>query len=188
MAELREALGAHSDLDYWARYMAVDDAILNYDGVTYFNTDDGSWSHNHNYYFYEDAPSHFLPIPWDVESTFWINPDHAAPHWTVVPEDCSATYPYWSGLATAPGCDPVFLALASDLAPWRAAVRDLLDGPFAVDTMHEAIDRHEALIREAAQSPDTPTRSGSFASAVANTRSTIPGLRSRLMQHLDGER
>lgn len=185
--EVREALGTYTDLDHWARYMAVDEAIQSYDGVTYFYTDDGSWSHNHNFYFYEDAPGHFALIPWDVESTFWINPDHAAPHWTVMPEDCSETYPYWEGLATAPGCNPVFRALASDLGPWRAAMRELLDGPFALDTMNEAIDRHEALIREAAQSADTPTMYGSFASAVANTRTTVSELRSRLMQQLDEE-
>lgn len=183
--EMREALGTYTDLDTWARYMAVDDAVLSYDGMTYFYTDDGSWSHNHNYYFYEDAPGHFVPIPWDVESTFWINPDHAAPHWTVLPEDCGETYPYWEGLATAPGCDPVFRALASDLEPWRAAIRELLEGPFALDAMNEAIDGHEALIREAAQSSDTPTMYGSFAGAVANTRSTVSDLRSRLEQLLE---
>ncbi|HEU5073198.1 MAG TPA: CotH kinase family protein [Polyangiaceae bacterium] len=185
--EVRDVLGTYTDLDYWARYMAVDDAILSYDGVTYFYTDDGSWSRNHNYYFYEDAPGHFALVPWDVESTFWINPDHAPPNWTVVPEDCSQTYPYWEGLATAPGCNAVFRALASDLEPWRDAVRELLEGPFALDTMNEAIDQHEALIREAAQSTDTPTMYGPFAGAVANTRTTVSALRDRLLEQLAEE-
>lgn len=185
--EVRDVLGSYTDLEHWARYMAVDEAILSYDGVTYFYTDDGSSSHNHNYYFYEDAPGHFTLMPWDVESTFWINPDHAAPHWTVLPEDCSETYPYWEGFATAPGCNAVFRALAMDLGSWRAAIRELLDGPFAVDAMNEAIDRHEALIRDAAQGSDTPTMYGSFTGSVANLRSTIPALRDRLTEQLDSE-
>ena len=74
-----------------------------------------------------------------------------------------------------------------DLDPWRDAVQELLDGPFAHDTMNEAIDQHEALIREAAQSTDTPTMYGSFAGAVANTRTTVSALRDRLIEQLAEE-
>jgi spore coat protein H len=179
------ALGEFTDLDHWARYMAVDDAVAGYDGVTYFYTSDGSWSHNHNYYFYEDAPSHFTLVPWDVESTFWINPDHAAPHWTIRPEDCALTYDYWGGLATAPGCDPVFRALHLDLERWRAAAQELLDGPFAEATMLAAIDEHEAFIGEHARSGDTPTMYAPFDSATDTLRSTIPQLRQRLEALID---
>src|SRR5690606_31187098 len=38
-ADARATLGSYMDLDYLARYMAVDDATANYDGVTYFWTD-----------------------------------------------------------------------------------------------------------------------------------------------------
>ena len=174
------ALGQFSDLDHWARYMAVDDAIASYDGVTYFYTDNGTWSHNHNYYFYEDAPSHFTLVPWDVESTFWINPNHEAPHWTELPEDCSLTYAYWDGLATAPGCDPVFRALNLQVDSWRAAARQLLDGPFAEDRMLAAIDSHKAFIGEHARAEATPAMYGTFDGAVAGMRSAIPLLRQRL--------
>lgn len=180
-----DVLGQYTDLDHWARYMAVDEAILSYDGVTYFYTDDGLWSHNHNYYFYEDAPGHFTLVPWDVESSFWINPDHAPPHWTVVPDDCTETYPYWGGLATAPGCDPVFGALITDLDAWREAMRELLDGPFSVEAMNEAIDRHVALIQEEAEKSETPTMYTTFAMSVQYTRDIIPELRARMEQLLE---
>lgn len=179
-AEVLNALGEFTDLEHWARYMAVDDAVASYDGVTYFYTDDGSWTHNHNYYFYEDSPSHFALTPWDVESTFWINPDHATPHWTEVPDDCSLTYPYWDGLASAPGCDPIFRALNRDLDQWRAAARELLDGPFAEDTMLDTINAHTAFIGEQARATETPTMYTSFDGAVAELRRTIPRLRNRL--------
>jgi spore coat protein H len=172
-------LGSYMDLDYLARYMAVDDAIASYDSITYFWTDKVSTT-NHNYFVYEESPTRFTLIPWDAESTFWINPDHAAPHWTVVPADCSLTYPYWGGLAYAPGCDRVFQALDTDLSAWRAAARKLLDGPFAVDAMVAAIDRHAALIGDAARADPTRTMYSTFDQAVANLRSVVPALRARL--------
>jgi spore coat protein H len=174
-------LGEYVDLDYFARFMAVDDALANYDSITYFWTD-GVTTNNHNFFFYEESPRRFTLVPWDAESTFWIDPAHAAPHWTEIPADCSLTYAYWDGLATAPGCDRVFRAMVTDLGPWRAAARQLLDGPFALDAMTAAIDRHAALIGEAARSDPTPTVYATFDQAVANLRSTIPAMRARLEQ------
>ena len=182
--QLLSTLGEHTDLEYWARYMAADDAIVSYDGITYFYTN-GSGSHNHNYHFYEHAPGRFTLVPWDVESTFWINPAHAAPHWTVLPDDCSRTYPYWGGLATAPACDPLFRAMSSDAqfrARWRAAARELLDGPFALATMLAEVERHAAFIGHHARARETPTMYSSFDDAVGELRRVMPELRARLEQ------
>jgi hypothetical protein len=178
-ADLLSTMGEFTDLDYWARYMAVDEAVLSYDGITYFWTD-GATTHNHNYYFYEDSPEHFTLIPWDVESTFWIDPEHAAPDWTVLPDDCSTTYPYWGGLATAAACNVVFRAMNTDRSAWRAAARELLDGPFALDTVLETIDRFTDFIGDEARSDATPTMYGSFDNAVAGLKNVIPQLRDRL--------
>jgi spore coat protein H len=172
-------LGRYVDLDYLARFMAVEDAVISYDGVTYFWTDRVSTT-NHNYFVYEEAPTRFTMIPWDVESTFWIDPNHAAPHWTVIPADCSLTYEYWGGLAYAPGCDGVFRALHGDLDRWRTAARALLDGPFALDAMVAAIDRYTAVIGDAARSDPTPTKYSTFDQAVSGLRSSIPAIRARL--------
>ncbi|MBN1610278.1 MAG: CotH kinase family protein [Polyangiaceae bacterium] len=178
-ADLRSVLRQYVDLDYLARYMAVDDALPNYDGISYFWTD-GVYTNSHNFYFYEQAPDNFVLIPWDLESTFWIDSDHAAPHWTVIPDDCSTTYPYWEGLALAPACDRVFQALIADLEPWRAACRALLDGPFTEQAMVDAIDRHAAFIEEEVRADHTPTTYSSFDSAVDGLRSVVPELRARL--------
>jgi len=179
-AEVLAVLKHYSDLDYWARYMAVDEAILSYDGLIYFHTEDGSAGENHNFFIYEDKPRHFTLIPWDVESTFWINPDHAPPHWTVTPDDCSSTYPYWEGKAIAPGCDPILKALASDRKAWHQAMHILLDGPFAEKAMLAKIDRYAALIRESVQGSETPVTYISFDQAVHYLRTVIPQLRMRM--------
>lgn len=172
-------LASYMDLDYVARFMAVEDAVVSYDGVTYFFTDRVN-TNNHNYFVYEESPTRFTLIPWDVESTFWIDPNHAAPHWTVIPADCSTTYPYWGGLAYAPACDRVFRALVTDLPRWRAAARALLDGPFATETMVAAIDRYTRLLADAAHADPTPPKYATFDQAVAGLKSSIPALRARL--------
>jgi hypothetical protein len=174
-----ETLGRYMDLDYLARFVAVEDAVISYDGVTYFWTDRVSTT-NHNYFVYEEAPTRFTMIPWDVESTFWIDPNHAAPHWTVIPDDCSLTYAYWGGLAYAPGCDGVFRALNKDIDRWRAAARALLDGPFALDAMVAAVDRYAGVIRDAAHADPTPPKYSTFDQAVSALRSSIAAIRARL--------
>jgi hypothetical protein len=172
-------LDKYMGLDYLALFMAVEDAVISYDGTTYFFTD-GTNTNNHNYFVYEESPTKFVLIPWDVEATFWINPDHAAPHWTEVPTDCSLTYSYWSGKAIAPGCDWVFHALDTDLGKWRAAARKLLDGPFTLATMQANIDRYLDVIGDAAREDPTPPVYSSFDASVSWLRSTIPAIRQRL--------
>lgn len=178
-ADVLTVLEEYTDLDYWLRYMAVDDGIVSYDGITYFWTD-GVTNHNHNYYFYEDSPDHFTLIPWDAESSFWIDPSHDAPHWLKNPEDCDLTYDYWDGLATAPGCDPIFKALRGDLDGWRKAAREFLDGPFTESKMIETIDKHVAMIGDEARAEETPVMYTSFDEAIDFLKSEIPNMRARL--------
>jgi hypothetical protein len=181
--DLAGVVAGYMDPNYMARYLAVDDAIASYDGVTYFWTD-GIASNNHNFYIYEEASDQFTLIPWDLESTFWINPDHAAPHWTEPQDDCGLTYPYWGGLAMAPACDRVLRAMGRDLSRWREAGRELLDGPFAIDTMSAVIDQHAKFIQAEVRADPTPTTYTSFDSAVLGLKTAVPALRARFEQLL----
>jgi hypothetical protein len=99
---------------------------------------------------------------------------------TVVPSDCSLTYPYWGMLAYAPACDRVFQALDTDLRRWRAAARAVLDGPFALDKMVAAINRYASVIGDAARADPTPTKYTTFDQAVAGLRTVLPDMRARL--------
>lgn len=172
-------LGSYMDTQQLARFLAVEDAIASYDGITYFWTDRVN-TNNHNFFVYEESPSRFTVIPWDLDSTLWINPDHAAPHWTTIPADCSLTYPYWGGLAYAAGCDGVFRALNKDRTAWRAAARQLLDGPFSVNALVAAIDGYTQVLVDAAHADPTPPKYATFDQTVAGLRSSIPALRARL--------
>jgi hypothetical protein len=190
-ADLRATLGKYVDLDYWARYMAVDDAIINNDGVTaYYTSEDDLWSGNHNFYLYQEAPDHFTILPWDLESTLNRGAGFGSvPRWTEVPEDCSERYGAWGGdnLVIAPGCDRVFRALAEDLTTYRTAGQELLDGPFGEQTLIDAIDTYAARIRGSVQvDPNGPTVT-TFDQEVDYLKKQIPGLRSRFERVLSGE-
>ncbi len=189
--DLRSVLGSYTDLDYWARYMAVDDAIANFDGITtFYITGSADQAGNHNFYFYQEATNQFTIIPWDLESTLSLTSNFGnVPYWQTVPADCSQQYLAWGGplYVVAPGCNRVFQALAADPSSWRTAAQQLLDGPFAEAQMDQNIDTYAAFIRtEAAADPHGPGASA-FESAVAFQKQEIPNLRRRLQHFLSGE-
>lgn len=181
--QLRNTFSGYADLAYWARYMAVDDAIANYDGITTYYTWSGD-SGNHNFFLYEEAANRYTIVPWDLESTLSTASGFGyVPPWQTTPTDCSLTYRSWmtSDLRViAPGCDPVFRALSADLTTYHAEARRLLDGPFAEATMLSNIDRLASFIRaEATADPHGPGAQ-KFESALTFLRQDIPKLRNRL--------
>lgn len=189
-ADARVVLGQYMDLDYLARYMAVDDAIANYDGpITYYTDGDPALAGNHNFFIYEEGPTKFTMIPWDLESTLSLSANYGnVPTWhqTV---DCTRAYPVWGGQnqVIAPGCDRVFRALAFDLTAYKAAARALLDTHFTVANLEAALAQHAAFIREeAAADPHGPGADG-FEKAVSFIKQDLPRLRVRLEHLLSGE-
>ena len=189
---LRGTMERYTDVDYWARYMAVDDATVNYDGVTaYYLWKTSGRSGNHNFYLYEEGPDRFTIIPWDVESTFSIGIFGNVPHWTQPPEDCGISYSAWGKAetrVTAPGCDPVLRALAADLTPYKQAVKELLDGPFSVETMAAAVDEYVAFIHSSVEADPNGPGVVSFENDVSLLKYRIPKLRQRLSYLLEGNR
>jgi spore coat protein H len=189
-ADARAVLGRYMDLDYLARYMAVDDAVANYDGpITYYTDGDPTLAGNHNFFVYQESPTKFTLIPWDLESTLSLSAGYGnVPTWQEK-VDCSHTYPVWGGQnqVIAPGCDRLFRALAVDLTAYKAAARVLLDTHFTVANMEAALAQHAAFIREAAISdPHGPGQDG-FEKGVGFVKQDLPRLRVRLEHLLSGE-
>ena len=149
-ADLPATLGKWMDLDYLARYMAVDYAIANWDGITTFYC--GSWGcGNHNYYIYqEESKPRFWLIPWDLNATLFLD------HWLgdIVPwddltADCTRLVPTESDptLSTkAAACDPVIRALVLNREPYLQAVRHLLDEHFTVERLNAEVDKVVTLL------------------------------------------
>ena len=190
-AERASVLGSWTDIERFRRYMAIDDAIFNCDGVTAFYTTEG-WKGNHNYYFYQATlEDQFAIIPWDLDSTFtpWATWS-MIPRWTEIPEDCEESYPTWDGTdleALAPGCDPVFQGLADDLDAYRAAIDELLSGPFDEDYLLAKIDELMPHIAAAVAADPLGPGTAGWEGSVAQLRRVIPVLRERLARLRDGE-
>lgn len=72
--ELVQVLKKYIHIDNWAKYYAIDRAIMHWDGPTSFWRDDNvHWTHNSQ--FYQDDPDatdadKFSIIPWDMRMTF----------------------------------------------------------------------------------------------------------------------
>lgn len=70
-ADFADTMTSFVDFDYLARYMVVDRAIHNFDGVLALYEEFAS--KNHNYYWYHEEDSNrFTLIPWDMDKVFMV--------------------------------------------------------------------------------------------------------------------
>jgi spore coat protein H len=129
---LPEVLGRWTDIDYILRYMAVDFAIANWDGITTFYCGYNWPCLNHNYYIYqEEKHPFFWLIPWDLDATFsldhwlgdiqpWDNLDAKCTDIPLVPEQDYFIRPA--------GCDPTIRAIAlADRERYEGYLREILE-------------------------------------------------------------
>jgi spore coat protein CotH len=189
--ELRATLGQYVDLKYLARFMAADDAVASFDGVTtFYSSGSADESGNHNFFLYQESDHKFTFVPWDEESTMSLSSGYGnVPPWFTTPEDCSLTYSVWGGpgKVMAPGCDHVFKALAADLTDYKAAVQELLDGAFTTKAMADKIDELAAFIRDEATADPHGPGATAFENDVGFMKQEINKLRARLEHYLTGK-
>jgi hypothetical protein len=153
------------EVDELLRYMAVDRAIKNWDGVTALYTCPagpgpgcGPWIHN--YYWYHDtaADPRFHLVPWDMDNTFqywdpYVDPHgygaaRPVPNWNVKPASCTTPIAVWEDSHVLPsGCDPFLHLLASTQWPrFRQLGRELLRGPIRTSVLQEQARAWSQLI------------------------------------------
>jgi spore coat protein H len=139
------------DVDTVLRYIAVDRALKNWDGITAFYAP----TFPHNYYWYHDSSPkpRFHLIPWDLDNTFqafdpfmhpqdWVTAA-PLPDWNSHPANCDPR-PVWtfdSALkVTPPRCDPFLDLLARTSWPrFTALGEELLAGPLKFTTMNAKV-------------------------------------------------
>ncbi|WP_437479072.1 CotH kinase family protein [Sorangium sp. So ce1014] len=190
-AERLAALSTRMDVEELHRYMAVDDAILNWDGVTTFYVDEEGSAANHNYFVYEEPSSgRFRLVPWDLDNTMSVWSRRyfgTVPHWTETPDPCDEDIAVLDGSShvRAPGCDVLFSALNQDLAGYRSAVRDLLEGPFREGRLEEQVDRYAELIRPSLAQEARGLPLFTWDEDVASLTRELSEMRSRMERLLD---
>jgi spore coat protein H len=156
-----EPLAPWVDVDALLRYMAVDRAIKNWDGVTAMYTceagDCGLWPHN--FYWYHDTAEASLChlVPWDMDNTFqywdpYMDPhgygaERPVPDWNVKPASCAPIRVWESSWVIPPGCDPVLHLLAStQWSRYEALGRELIGGPLRASALRRKAQRWSSLI------------------------------------------
>ncbi|MGK3961907.1 CotH kinase family protein [Sorangium sp. So ce118] len=190
-ADRLAALSRWTDVAELQRYMAVDDAILNWDGVTTFYVGEEGSGANHNFFFYEEPTSGtFRLIPWDLDNTLSMGSFEyfgEVPHWTVTPEGCSERFPIYRGTEEvyAPGCDALFSALNQDLEGYRSAVRDLLEGPFGEGRLEAQVDRYAELIRTSVEEDPYGPLVTDWRAHLEVLKRDLSGMRARMERLLD---
>lgn len=133
------------------RYIAVDRALKNWDGIMAFYEPDSP--HNFFWYHADGADGRFHLVPWDLDNTFWefdpyTQPEQwvtapPIPDWNATPLDCnprSIWEPASTIKVTPPRCDPFLDLLAR--TSWSRFVElgnELLAGPLAGETVSEKL-------------------------------------------------
>jgi len=185
-------LSPYMDFDHFLRYMAVDVAIHNWDGVRSWYSDQTAlkWASNHNYYFYEEenAGGKIWLVPWDMDNTFWeIDPyfeTAKVPQWNETPTHCGG-HPTWNGeFIRPPNCDKLTKLMASVF--WNRFVKfgeRFLRELFVTQRLVDKINTHKQLIAESVQR-DPAINGASWTNDVNTLVLYMPDLVTKFSNHI----
>lgn len=203
-------VGGYVDLPYCIRYMVVDRAIMNFDGIVSVYTGTG-WRMRHNFCWYRDLPtSKFILIPWDLdkvflypEPNFWTNNqpvgNNTVPNWNVVTNDRTPIGCYFDPSTIAMnrlGAGPYYDVLPIDAdkflrlfrnTTWEEFVtagRTFLDEVFLQDTVDARLTGWRRQIA-AAVGEDPTIDSTAWEAMVDSLSHTIPRIRNNFELMLD---
>jgi spore coat protein CotH len=163
-SNFKKTISPFMDINYWLRYITVDRAVHNADGIMtwYFDSVSG-WSGNHNFYFYEEegADGKFWLIPWDLPATLTrtdlIIDNFKVPEWNVKPQNCETAYPIWSkDLALAPNCDKLTGATAEAMWPDFVTIGEqFLASVFTTEHLQATVDTLASILSPAIEKDPT---------------------------------
>lgn len=184
----------YTDSDYLMRYMAVDRAISNWDGVTGFYPDKaapGCYA-GHNFYWYQEPKrEHLWLLPWDLDGTMTLKTgfDHV-PAWNEKVDNPEKIYSIFNGESTAlaPYTDKFMRGwgiLGNRGGLYKVYQRKLLSGPFREGYLERKIDEWEVLLAKAVELDHFGPSLSVWTNAVADIRNDISLLRERLKNDID---
>ncbi|MDG5813987.1 CotH kinase family protein [Chitinispirillales bacterium ANBcel5] len=190
-----ENVGKYLNFNHLLRYIAVDRAINDWDGIMGWYADQNlRWYGNHNFYFYQEEVEggKIWLVPWDKDQTFRRSDpfieDAGVPDWNEAPPTCSEAMPVWGGggWVLPPNCDPLTRMLASVF--WDDFVKighDFLHDLFSAERMIGKIDTYAQTIDDIIRE-DPVVDHSSWVSNVNSLKTTIHILRTKFENHLTG--
>jgi len=162
-------LSSYMDFDYFLRYLAVDVAIKNWDGMRSWYWDNATQrGNNHNYFFYEEenANGKIWIVPWDMDQALVQRDSYfdamgvggwggfggqPLPQWNVPTTDCGSKNVNGNNLVP-PNCDKLFKFTAANFWSRYVQLGDLfLDDLFISQRLNDKITKHSNLINNAVQ-------------------------------------
>ena len=187
------------DLDYMARYLAVDRAIRHDDGPYHWycgasltgepwhmqRNYAGEPCGNHNYFWYEEARRNKLwLIPWDLDLSLPVGSGLAqiTSRWDDLSVDCTELLPGGLSQQMPIACDPLQRAFALALRERvRENMRELINGPLsdqALDaTLSPWIAQLAPAVEEARLAHDSEQDITTWSAQVDSLRSALSDLR-----------
>jgi spore coat protein CotH len=166
-ADFATRMAPFIDFDYLARYIVVDRAINNYDGIMAFYGGWGPPPANANHFWYHDSESgQFMLIPWDFDKTFWYpepnfwsdnapNGQNVVPNWNVITKNCNGytvSFDDLGGKYTMQeiDCDPFLRLLRGQIYDGQKAIAEaFIAGPFSETSVRTKLDAWQAQIATA---------------------------------------
>ncbi len=170
-ADFAARLEPFVDFEYLARYLVVDRAIGNYDGILAFYFGPGFGPENQNYDWYDVGSNRFTLIPWDLDKAFWYpepnfwshNSPHVyggTPNWNVVTDGCEGYLSSFDATVVAEGianqtsyrvreidCDPFLRLLRGEIFERQAALAEaFIAGPFSEASIAAKLDAWRSQI------------------------------------------
>jgi spore coat protein CotH len=202
-ADFSTKMAPHLDLDYLARYIVVNRAINDFDGVMAFYFGWGPPPANHNLYWYHDTESgRFMLIPWDLDKTFWYpepnfwsdnaaNGQNIVPNWNVITNNCDGYTVWFDNLGTpyqmmGIDCDPLMRLLRGKIYDRQKAITEgFIAGAFSEQSVKAKLDAWQAQIADAIQD-DPLVDSAHWKASVAALLADVPKFHANVRLMMSG--
>ena len=202
-ADFATTMAQYVDFDQLARYIVVDRAIANFDGIMAFYYGPGWGPFNQNYYWYDVGDGQFMLIPWDMDKTFWYPEPNFwtenapnggnVPNWNVVTSDCEGYESGFNAVITSAGvviqgsywvreidCDPFLRLLRGEIYDRQADIAaEFIEGPFSEASVSAKLEAWRTQIADAIEE-DPLVDSAAWQSAVDDLLADLPKLQDNL--------
>jgi spore coat protein CotH len=160
-------LSPYMDFDYFLRYLAIDVAIKNWDGMRSWYVDQATGQGiNHNYFFYEEesAGGKIWIVPWDMDQALGQRDNYfdamgggfggfgqPLPQWNVPTTNCAAQSVAGNSFIP-PNCDKLFKFTAANFWNRYVQLGDIfLKDVFVSQRLNDKIEKHRNTISGAVQ-------------------------------------
>jgi len=184
-------LSSYMDFDYLLRYLAVDVAIKNWDGLRSWYWDNKkNQGNNHNYFFYEEEAEKpngkTWIIPWDMDQALTSRDNYfdgggggypgfggqPLPQWNVPTANCGAQSVAGNSFVP-PNCDKLTKLTAANFWSRYVQLGDLfLRDVFVSQRLNDKISKHQSLINNAVQQ-DPNINQGTWSSDVNSLKNSL---------------